>query len=57
MEISVRCYYVSVSYDKFIKRRFRSLRIIRGEKLRGLLKNNASPGIGYSLFGQISEYR
>jgi len=33
MEISVRCYYVSVSYDKFIKQGFHPLRIIREEDL------------------------
>jgi len=47
MELSVRCYYVSVRYDKFIKRRFRSLRIAYEDNQAGLLKNNASFRFGF----------
>jgi hypothetical protein len=57
MELSVRYYYVSVSYDKFIKRRFRSLRIIRGEDLQGLFKTMHHPVSDSSLFGQNGEYK
>ncbi len=38
MELSVRCYNVSVSYDKFIKRKFRTLPITHEDNLQGLIK-------------------
>jgi len=55
MELSVRCYYVSVRYDKFIKRRFRSLRIAYEDNQAGLLKNKCIIQVRILLFGEIYE--
>jgi hypothetical protein len=55
MELSVRYYYVSVRYDKFIKRRFRSLRIAYEDNQAGLLKKQCIIQVRILLFGEIYE--
>jgi len=57
MELSVRCYYVSVSYDKFIKRRFHSLRITREDFLQDFQKHMHYFRIRFIPVWKICEYQ